>query len=679
MKTNSEQEIARLCNLTESLQKYNDQYRRGEQPDISDTVFDSLIRELKELEQKYPAYATDGSPTKRIGVEPPSGHDRVRHDHPMLSIENVYTLDALAEYLTKIEEMFRSAGREQPHWVIEYKIDGVALALVYEKGQLVSARTRGDGEVGEDVLANARTITDIPLDLTLNETGRVEIRGEVYMKTSAFQKFNQSSHRKYANPRNATAGAIRLLDPQKCAKRPLSFIAHSVAGTDSFPAGTQQAFFYRMEAAGIPTSRIQKEEKADTWLTGAEVLEFCRTRYEEMYETTKRLDFETDGLVIKLDEFSDRDFVGTTSSAPRWAIALKVEKYEATTVLEDVSWQVGKSGQLTPVAHLSPVQIAGTMVARSTLHNLDEIKRMGLRIGDTVRIEKAGKIIPHVLEVVRSHPTGQEITPPASCPSCGGRIEIETPPDKSTLVRCIEPGCTSQQVARILFYASRDGVEISGLGEQIIESLVEQGHVSDVADLYTLTEQTLLGLPRMGKASASKLHQAIEATKHPSLEKFLHALSIPYTGEGTSKRLAKFCQTLEMVTSLGVSQLAQIPDIGPITAEAVYQFFHTEYWKKLMQKFNKAGVSPAEVPQEKNVSQSLAGKSIVVTGTLAHYGRREIEYEIERHGGKSSGSVSRNTAFVLVGEKPGSKLAKARELGIPLLNETEFERMIGKV
>ena len=680
-------DVARIRELTDLLNQANDKYRRGERSGLTDTQFDKLLRELKTLEDKHPDAARDNSPTCRIGIEPLSGLVRVKHTTPMLSIENVYTLDELAKFLRKADAEFMRRTHREPQWMIEYKVDGAALALVYENGELVSARTRGDGVYGDDVLVNARTISGVPL--TLNIPGcrlpqRVEIRGEAYMKNSAFRNWNATG--KYANPRNATAGALRLLDPRECAKRPLSFMAHTAADLAAFAgnATTQSTFLYLMEKAGFATPRLMER-----WCTSAEVLEFCRTAYDEGSNVTDEVDFETDGLVIKLDDFSLREILGSTSSAPKWAIAYKVEKYEAMTVLNDVTWQMGKTGICAPVAELEPVVIAGTTVSRASLFNLDIIAELGLMIGDTVKVEKAGKIIPHIVSVESKGGNRRKIEPPKHCPSCRWELAILNGRngevllgwevnERSTVVRCENPSCPAQLADKIVFYASRDGIDIPGIGEQLAGAMVEARLVGDIADLYALTERQLMTLPRMGHGSAAKLVQAIQSRKTPPLEKFLHGLTIPNVGEGTSKRLAKHCRSLAVVAAASESELAAIVDIGPITARSIYHYFHSNHWNTMAKKFQENGVCPADL-ETTTSSQALNGLTIVVTGTLENYDRRTIEATIEAHGGKSSSSVSGRTSYVLVGEKPGSKLAKAQALGIPILNESQFNALINSV
>ena len=675
----SEQE--RIHQLTVDLNRYNDLYRRGEPSGVTDSQFDKLLRELKLLEEKHPHHIHVNSPTQRIGIEPLSGHEKAQHIVPMLSIANVYSTEELKDYLKKVESFFQERKLGFPGWTIEYKVDGCSLTLIYEQGRLVSAVTRGNGGIGEEVLALAKTIQGIPHRLSFsgrNMPQRVEIRGEVYMKNSAFRKWNERLNGKYANPRGTTAGAMRLLDPKECAKRPLSFLAHSIASPEFYPAHTktQVEFLEEMKRTGFETSQLTLSDYAHIIMTSEEVVRFCDRAYSEEIDITAQVDYETDGLVVKLNDFALRELVGSTSTEPKWEIAFKVECYEGNTVLENVTWQVGKTGVCTPVAELAPVEIDGTTVRRSTLHNLDEIDRLNIQIGDTVLVKKAGKIIPKVVSVTWPNTQGKVIRPPRKCPACNGLLQIEREKGKAAVIRCYNPGCPAQKVDRIAFYASRESADMVGLGEHVAQMLVDSGLVTDFADLYLLTEENFMSLPHTGRKSAAKLVAAIQNRKSPPLQKFLHGLTIPYVGEGTSKRLARHFKSLENITKATEASLASVKDIGAVTAASIYKFFHSSFWESIMTKLKKAGVSPEKVEEQSQGQAPLAGKTIVVTGKLVRYTRNQIMEAIEANGGTAGSSISKNTTYLVVGEKAGSKLDKARSLGVSILTEAQFEQMI---
>jgi len=655
----------RINQLVDLLNECNEKYRKGEPSELTDAQFDRYLRELTTLEADFPDAIRADSPTHRIGVEPLSGLARVKHDVPMLSIENAFSVEEVTKFLDTMDKVFKDHRLGTPEYVIEYKVDGCAVSLIYENGVLDSARTRGDGEFGDDITENAKTIPSIPLQLNL--AGRGEIRGEILMPISAFQVFNRQ--KKYANPRNATAGALRLLDPKECAKRPLAFIAHSVAGHGSFlGCYSQGEFFQRMTEYGIQTPWFRPRR----YYTRADVLDFC----ENIAELPGDLDFEIDGFVIKVNHFRAREYAGETSTAPKWAVALKLEKYDAETVLQNVTWPVGKTGVLTPVAELEPVSIDGTTVSRATLHNLDVIARLDLQIGDTVRVEKSGKIIPHVVASVSHGKKSKKITPPEHCPECNTTLVTERAEKHATVIRCMNSSCPAQIKERIRSFASREGVDIPGLGEQIIDQLVTQGRIKSIADLYSLLESDLTRLDHMGQKSARKLMAAIENSKTPPLEKFLYGLSIPGAGHGTAKRLAKAFGSVESVQNASVLQLTNVPDIGEVTAKSIRGFFTRHETSLMLYTLHARGVRPVWEQKGTGNGTALTGKTIVVTGTLKNYGRKEIETLIEKHGGKASGSVSRNTTFVVAGDAAGSKLTRANELGIPVYSEEKFEAML---
>jgi DNA ligase (NAD+) len=669
--------LTKMNELVELLNQANEAYRKGETSPLSDTEFDQKMNELRELEQEYPEYVLKNSPAQRIGGEPKaSGFQRVKHTHPMLSIANVYTKEELQTWMEKIHEKY-------PHvrFVVEQKIDGVALELIYENGYLARALTRGDGEFGDNVTNNAAQISGIPLRIDSKKT--MELRGEVYMHTDEFNAWNEKSSKKYANPRNAVAGSIRLLDSREVMKRPLRFMLHSVAENTGFASHTEfldvmsqrtRRSYERSSDCLFDICEVTFLLSSDQATSIQEVMQLV----EEEEGVTRHVGgtIETDGLVIKVDQFDIRRELGETSTEPRWEIALKVEKYEGTSVLRNVIWQVGKTGTLTPVAEFDPVLIAGTRVSRATLHNMDEINRLDIAVGDTVKVIKAGKIIPKIEEVLERPENRKRIFFPQKCPDCGREPYCGTlPGGDATVVRCPNPDCPSQIVGRIISFCSREGVDIASFGEVAIENLVARGTLKDPADVYTLTKEQLETV-YPGPKMPEKILKAIAEKKSPDLRKFLYGLSIFAVGEGTSKRLAKHFKSLKNIAAAKLSDLTAVPDIGELTARHIHDFFRSESWKTMSKKFIKAGVAPKPLDEEPSGSQVLAGQTIVVTGTLERYGRKEIEALIEKHGGKASGGVSKKTSFVVAGREAGSKLTKAQELGVPVLTEIEFEQIL---
>jgi DNA ligase (NAD+) len=672
--------------LVRLLNDANRKYRNGEPSPLTDTEFDSKLNELRELERQYPEYVSAESPTRIIGDVPKSGFVRVKHTHPMLSIANVYTEGDLRKWLKKIDSKYRNV-----RFVIEHKVDGCGLAFRYKKGRLVQAITRGDGEYGDDVTANAMTIRDIPhrLDCKID----LEIRGEVYMRNDEFQEWNKKSPKKYANSRNAVAGSIRLLDAKECAKRPLRFLAHSMANNDTLVVQksrrgdygdlgcighytSQSEFISFVYYIGFKTPRLTHESDSNAPLTSKQVMEYVGPDMRLERGDFTPVGFECDGLVIKVNDFEIRRKLGETATEPRWEIALKTEKYEGISILNSVVWQVGKTGTLTPVAEFDEIPIAGTRVSRATLHNVDEIARLDIAVGDKIKVIKAGKIIPKV-ESVEERPEDRiPIHPPKECPECRWELYVGIPPTgEATIVRCPNPDCPSQITGRLISFCSRDGVDISSFGEVAIENLTAQRILHDPADIYSLTKEQLETV-YPGPKMPTKILKAIAEKKSPDLQKFLYGLSIFMVGEGTSKRLAKHFKDLNTIAAAKLHDLMAVADIGELTARYIYEYFHSDYWKTLSAKLKKQGVYPESLKEERSGSQALAGQTIVVTGTLERYGRKEIEALIEKHGGKASSGVSKKTSFVVAGKEAGSKLTKAEELGIPVITEEEFEAKI---
>ncbi len=694
--------------LRKKLWDYDRLYRDGK-PAISDLEYDKLLRRLRDMEESSGEPVPPDSPTRRVGSDAVSGLITVPHRVPMLSIENTYSIGELREFGNRVQKLL--ADDEQAAWIVELKIDGVAASLLYEEGVLVQGLTRGNGVLGDDVTHNIRTIRDIPLRLATPERRvprLLEVRGEVYMRNSDLVTLNerqkQSGLATYANTRNVTAGSVRLLDPKICAERPLRFFAHGVGLCDGLAATNHSDFLEELQSLGIPvTPHVRRFEHF------AQAADYC----EEVYASVDRgghafdfteLDFECDGLVLKLDRFDLREKLGATSKSPRWIIAYKVEKYEAVTTLREIRVQVGKTGTVTPVAELEPVELAGTVVSRASLHNAEEIQRKDIRVGDVVVVEKAGKIIPHVVRVEKHlrNKMPPEYVFPKTCPACHTPL---TQDEGGVYIRCNNPACPAQIKEKLRYFAGRNAMDIEGLGEKLIEQLVDGGHVQELGDLYRLTEEKLLGLDRMGKKSAEKLLNAIERSKSREFAKQLNALSIRHVGRSTANDLAKKFSTIDELQKASLEELRRATLLNEekkkddgVVAKNVFLFFHEEAGQKLVDDLKSLGlfsnnpISAAKThpslfdddsatEQNNGVTETplpLSGMTIVVTGTLERFKRNEIENVIERHGGRASSSVSSKTSFVLVGAEPGSKLAKAEKLGVRVVAEGEFLTMIGE-
>lgn len=697
--------------LRERLWDYDRRYRVGE-PAISDLEYDRLLERLADMERVHPEFSDENSPTRRLGGEPVKELRSVEHRVPMLSIDNTYNLGELREFGAKVDKIL---GGEAVAWVVELKIDGVAASLVYEHGHLVQGLTRGNGLVGDDITHNVRTIRDIPPVLALppgvEAPPVMEIRGEIYMTGTELTQLNERQVARglpeYANTRNVTAGSIRLLDPKICTERHLRFFAHSTGSLEGIRAETHFEFLRELQDFGIPVApHLRRFETFD------EACRYCEELSGENSTLLDDIDFEIDGLVLKVDGFAQREHLGTTSKSPRWMIAYKVEKYEAVTTLREIRVQVGKTGTITPVAELEPVELAGTVVSRASLHNAEEIRRKDIRVGDTVVVEKAGKIIPHIVRVVLEDRTGDrpEYVFPAVCPVCGGDLVQD---EGGVFIRCTNFTCPAQLKEKIRFYAGRNAMDIEGLGEKLIDQLVDGGLVSTLADLYRLKPEQLASLERMGKRSAQKLVDAVEASKTRGLARLLGALSIRHVGRGTANDLAKHFPTIDDLRNASLEDLRRAtllneeknlekkrektkkrgeePNAGEkkkdgAVAQSVFDFFRDERTAAVVDDLLAVGVVAEDSVQESGSpsgdsagdgASPFAGKSIVVTGTLEKYKRTEIQELIERLGGKASSSVSKKTAFVLAGADPGSKVDKARALGVRVIDEAEFEDMIG--
>jgi DNA ligase (NAD+) len=655
--------------LRELIRYHDKKYYVDAAPEISDLEYDRLVERLKKLEAAHPEWVTPDSPTQRVGDQPVGELPPVEHRVPMLSIDNTYSLEELRAYGARVARLLPG---ERIEWVVELKIDGVAVSLWYERGLLVRGATRGNGRVGDDVTHNLRTLPDVPLRLLGSRVPEeLEVRGEVYMTNSDLVRLNEEQQRRgeptFANTRNVTAGTIRLLDPRLCAARRLRLFCHGLGWARGLRAQTHMEFLEEIRGYGLPVT-----PHAALFADFEAALAHCEEQIEHLHE----LDFEIDGLVLKVNRFDQRERLGATSKSPRWMVAYKFEKYEATTRLLRIGVQVGKSGAVTPVAELEPVELAGTTVSRASLHNAEEIARKDVREGDVVVVEKAGKIIPHIVRVER-HLRREELPPyrfPRTCPECGARLVKD---EGGVYIRCPNLDCPAQLRERIRYFASRNAMDIEGLGDKLVDQLVARGLVRSYADLYRLTPQQLEGLERMGKKSSENLLAQIERSKTRGLARLLNALAIRHVGVRTAALLAEHFQTMEALERASVEELAAVPEVGPVIAQSVYDFLHGDFGRRTIAELRRLGIDMT-APRRPAAGSALAGKTIVVTGTLNRYSRDQVHELIAQHGGRPASSVSSQTDFVVAGEKAGSKLAKARQLGVPVLTEEEFEKLLKK-
>ena len=656
--------------LRREIRAHDRRYYIEAQPTISDLQYDRLLEQLKKLEAAHPELVTPDSPTQRIGDAPVDQLNSVRHRAPMMSIDNTYSRAELQKYGERIAGLLPGHEIE---WVVELKIDGVAVSLTYEDGALIRGVTRGDGTTGDDITHNVRTVQDVPLRLTGSDVARLlEVRGEIYMTNDDLVRLNDQRGKDglepYANTRNVTAGSIRLLDPRICAERRLRMFCHGIGVAEGLRAANHMDFLVQLGHWGLPaTPHVKCFARFD------QAVEHAESLVERLHE----LDFEVDGLVLKVNRFDQREQLGSTSKSPRWLIAYKFEKYEAITRLNDIRVQVGKTGAITPVAELEPVELAGTTVSRASLHNADEIARKDVRVGDTVVVEKAGKIIPHIVRVeMHQRPKAARKFPfPTHCPECNTLLEKD---QGGVYIRCPNLQCPAQLRERLRYFASRSAMDIEGLGDKLVDQLVSTGLVKEFADLYQLTEPQLLHLERMGEKSARNLLDAIDSSKTRGLGRLLNALSIRHVGTRVAGILAETFGSLEKLRHASVEELGEIEEVGSIIAQSVYDFVHSRYGQRTIERLAKVGVVQEAAQTEVATRQTLAGKTLVVTGKLETYTRDQIHALVEEHGGRAASSVSGNTDYLVAGEKAGSKLEKAKKLGVTVLSEAEFENLIDK-
>ncbi|HRH43407.1 MAG TPA: NAD-dependent DNA ligase LigA [Pyrinomonadaceae bacterium] len=653
--------------LRAEINRHNELYYQNSAPEISDFEFDKLLEKLKQFELEHPELISPDSPTQRVGGKA-EGFVSFKHTVPLMSLDNSYSMDDLRDFN---ERCLKLADGRLLEYVAELKIDGLSVSLHYEKGILQVGATRGDGVTGDDVTNNVRTIKTIPLKLKGECPDKIEIRGEVFMARSVFEKINaeleMQGEKLYANPRNFASGTLRQLDSQIVASRRLDMFPYDVWQGNQKPFSTHEENFKWLEKAGFNVNPNRKVCK-----NFDELIEFVN----EIETKRDSLDYEIDGIVVKVNSTALQEEFGSTSKAPRWAIAYKYAAKQTTTRLNGITIQVGRTGALTPVAELEPVLLAGTIVSRASLHNEDEIKRLGLKIGDYVAIEKSGEIIPQVLQVVESKRTGAEIDYefPKTCPVCDWTVFR---PAGEAVTRCTNPDCPAKIKARISYFAARKAMDIEGLGDVLIETLVDKGLVKDVADLYTLNMETLANFERMGEKSATKVIEQIENSKNRGLQRLLFGLDIRHVGDGYAKRIARQFHTIENLANATVEQLDDIPDIGLSVAESVYQWFRDEKNIELIERLRNYGVKlDIEESSTAILDENFVNKTFVLTGKLENFTRDEAAKIIEDRGGKVSSSVSKNTNFVVAGSDAGSKLTKAESLGVKVLSEEDFREML---
>ncbi|HEV3220763.1 MAG TPA: NAD-dependent DNA ligase LigA [Candidatus Acidoferrales bacterium] len=660
--------------LREQIRRHEHLYYVLDEPEISDAEFDRLMERLKKIEAEHPDLATPDSPTKRVGGAPREGFQSVRHTRPMMSLDNAFSYEALGEFDRRVKEL---AGREKVDYVVEHKFDGLSIALIYENGVLVRGVTRGDGTTGEDVTPNVRTIRSIPLKVdaaVLKKLGMspdFEVRGEIIMPRKAFEELNRQQEeqggKRYVNARNTAAGAVRVLDPAITASRKLDFYAYYLFAS---PAKGMQPPFRRhsetLEALSKLGFRICAEWKVCPKLD--DVLKFC----DAWDAKREKLPYEIDGIVIKVNDFAIQNELGFTSKAPRWAIAFKWPARQETTVVNDIRVQVGRTGALTPVAVLEPVVVGGVTVSSSTLHNMDEIERLGLQIGDTVMIERAGEVIPHIVRVVKPGKNRRAFKMPEKCPECGSRIH-KAPGEVA--YRCVNASCPARRKESLLHFASRHAMNIDGLGDKIVDQLVDKGMVKDVADLYALKLEPLAALERMGEKSAQNLLDELAASKNNGLARLIYALGMRFVGERTGQLLAAHFGDMDAIARATEEQLTEVGEVGPKVAASIAEFFSEKANQELIKKLRKFGLKMTE-ERKKLAEDRLHGRSFVFTGTLENRSREAAGDLVTQYGGKVIGSVSKNTDYVVVGADPGSKYDKAKSLGVTILDEKAFEKLI---
>ena len=659
----------KLEELKREIRRHDHLYYVMNSPELSDGEYDRLYRKLKDLESEFPELITDDSPTRKVGGEPSKGFSTVKHIVPMLSMDNTYSAEELRDFDKRVNKALSGKPVE---YVVELKFDGVSISLLYENGSLVRGATRGDGESGDDVTANLKTIRSIPLDFKDKVTAvprSIEVRGEVYMTKKAFERINrgkeESGDEPFANPRNAAAGSLKLLDSKEAARRGLDVFVWGLGHCERAVFKKHTDILNYLKDAGF---KINPHYKICRNIE--EVISFC-----DSWEPKKdALDFNIDGMVIKVNDIPQREVLGFTSKSPRWAMAYKFPAPQALTEILDIEVGVGRTGAVTPVAILKPVHLSGTTVSRASLHNFDEIERLDARIGDQVFVEKSGEIIPKVLSVAKEKRTGKEklFKVPDNCPVCGSGL-IKDP--EEVALRCENVACPAQIKETILHFASRNAMDIDGMGKAVIDQLVDKGLVKDYGDIYSLTIEDVMKLDRMARKSASNLVGAIVKSKHCELSRLVYGLGIRHIGERAAWVLADAFRSVEAMKRAAIEDLAKVKDIGPVAAGSAADFFANKENLVVLNKLEAAGVKAA--PPDKKSAGRLAGKTVVVTGSLDSMSRQDAEDLVRRMGGSASSSVSRKTDLLVAGKEPGSKLEKARALGVKIIGEDEFKKIAG--
>jgi DNA ligase (NAD+) len=657
----------RVDDLRKQLEHHEYLYYVLDQPEISDAKFDALMRELREFEEAHPELRTPDSPTQRVGGQPREGFVKVPHSSPMLSLDNALNEQELRDFDTRVRSLLKS---EEYEYVAELKLDGLSMAAYYGAGRFQRAVTRGDGRVGEEVTENARTIKSLPLRLKNHaiHDPEFEVRGEVVMQLRSFERLNEERERaglsRFANPRNAAAGALRALDPSLTAARRLDYFAYFLLREGRPLLASHWQTLETLHDAGFKVNPYRKK------CAGLDqLLEFIR-EWEGKRDT---LPYEIDGVVAKIDSLEQQERLGWTAKAPRWAIAFKYAARQASTVLENIEVQVGRTGTLTPVAHLKPVSLSGVTVSRATLHNEDEIERLGVEIGDTVLVERSGDVIPKIVRVVDQGAHRRKFRMPAACPVCGGHVVRE---EGEAASRCMNTNCPARLRESLLHFASRGVMDIDGMGDALVDQLLNRGLVHNIADLYDLKVEQLLELERMGDKSASKVIRNIDHSRSQPLARVLNGLGIPFVGERTAQILAGHFGSLDAIAAASAETLQEADEIGPKVADSIRQFFAEERNRELIERLRGAGLHFTG-PKETKKKGALTGLTFVLTGTLPTLKREEAKERIEAAGGKVAGSVSSKTSYLVAGDDAGSKLDKARELKVPVLDEGGLFAMLG--
>jgi DNA ligase (NAD+) len=656
--------------LREKIRHHEHLYYVLDDPQVSDSAFDKLMNRLKELEAAHPDLAAPDSPTRRVGGAPREGFQQFRHTVPMMSLDNAFSFEALGEFNRRVTQ---TTGRETVEYVCEQKFDGLSMSLIYEKGKLERGVTRGDGATGEDVTPNVKTIRSIPLTIdaaTLKKAGigpNFEVRGEAIMTREAFEHLNEQQEaqggKRFANPRNAAAGAVRMLDPKITASRQLEFFAYYLLVDGRVPKKKHSEVLQALSAILFKASYDWKVCPS---------IEYVEKYINRVEGKREKLPYEIDGVVIKVNEISMQNELGYTSKAPRWAIAYKYPARQETTLLKSIEVSVGRTGVITPFAIFEPVEIGGVTVTKSTLHNLDEVRRLGVHAGDTVLVERAGEVIPHVLKVMKHGSEEKEFEMPTKCPVCGMRVYHT---EREVAYRCVNVSCPARRRESILHFAGRHAMNIDGLGDKIVVQMLGKDLVKDFADLYRLDLERVSALERMAEKSAQNLLAEIAASKKNSLARLIYAIGIPFVGERTAQLLAAHFGTMEKLAEATAEELAEVHEVGEKIAEGVHEFFAESANRKLIERLRAVGINMKDERAAPR-SSKFAGKTFVFTGTLDKRSREEAEALVVSHGGKAGGSVSKKTSYVVVGADPGSKHERAKSLGVPILDEAQFDKLL---